>query len=150
MRVVIQRVSEASVTINRKVRVPIGQGLVVFVGIENEDNDEDVLWLSKKIVSLRIFDDVDEVPNLSVVEADGDILLISQFTLYAMTKKGNRPSYIRAAHPEIAIPVYEKFIAQLSLDAGKPITTGEFGADMQVHLINDGPLTIWMDSKVRE
>lgn len=150
MRVVIQRVSEASVTINRKVRVPIGQGLVVFVGIENEDNDEDVLWLSKKIVSLRIFDDVDEVPNLSVVEADGDILLISQFTLYAMTKKGNRPSYIRAAHPEIAIPVYEKFIAQLSLDAGKPIATGEFGADMQVHLINDGPLTIWMDSKVRE
>lgn len=150
MRVVIQRVCEASVTINRKVRVPIGQGLVVFVGIENEDNDEDVLWLSKKIVSLRIFDDVDEVPNQSVVEADGDILLISQFTLYAMTKKGNRPSYIRAAHPEIAIPVYEKFIAQLSLDAGKPIATGEFGADMQVHLINDGPLTIWMDSKVRE
>ncbi len=150
MRVVIQRVSEAAVTINRNATVPIGQGLVVFVGIENEDSDDDILWLSKKIVNLRIFDDAEKVPNLSVIDTRGDILLISQFTLHATTKKGNRPSYIKAARPEIAIPIYEKFISQLSADLGKPVHTGEFGADMQVQLINDGPLTIWIDSKMRE
>lgn len=150
MRVVIQRVSEAAVTIDKEATVPIGQGLVVFVGIENEDNEEDIQWLSKKIVNLRIFDDEIKVPNLSVIEAEGDILLISQFTLHALTKKGNRPSYIRAARPEIAVPIYKKFISQLSSDLGKPVATGKFGADMQVHFINDGPFTIWIDSKVRE
>ncbi len=150
MRVVIQRVSEAAVTINSAATVPIGKGLVVFVGIENDDNEEDILWLSKKIVNLRVFDDADKVPNLSVTEAEGDILLISQFTLHAMTKKGNRPSYIRAARPDIAIPIYEKFISQLTYDLGKKISTGVFGADMQVHLINDGPFTIWIDSKMKE
>lgn len=150
MRVVIQRVSEASVTINQSVKVPIGRGLVVFVGIENDDNEDDIVWLSKKIVQLRIFDDADKVPNLSVQEISGEILLISQFTLHAMTKKGNRPSYIKAARPEVAIPLYQKLITQLTSDFGKNISTGEFGADMQVQLINDGPFTIWIDSKNKE
>lgn len=150
MRAVIQRVSEASVTINQTTKVPIGRGLVAFVGIENEDNEEDILWLSRKIINLRIFDDADKIPNLSVKEISGEVLLISQFTLHALTKKGNRPSYIRAAKPEVAIPIYEKLIGQMSSDLGKNVSTGEFGADMQVQLNNDGPLTIWIDSKMKE
>ena|ERR1035437_4099245 len=147
MRVVIQRALEAGVLINGTVKRDIGNGLVVFVGIEDADNDEDVEWLSNKIVNLRIFDDENKVPNISVKDINGDILLISQFTLHAATKKGNRPSYIRASKPEIAIPLYEKMIKQLEADMGKAILTGEFGADMKVSLVNDGPVTIWIDSK---
>jgi D-aminoacyl-tRNA deacylase len=150
MRVVIQRALEAGVLINEAIKRDIGNGLVVFIGIEDTDNDEDVLWLSNKIVNLRIFDDEDKVPNISVKDINGDILLISQFTLHAATKKGNRPSYIRASKPEIAIPLYEKMIRQLEADLGKAIFTGEFGADMKVSLVNDGPITIWIDSKARE
>jgi D-aminoacyl-tRNA deacylase len=150
MRVVIQRASQASVTIDGKIKGEIGLGLVVFIGIEDSDNDEDLVWLSNKIVNLRIFDDENKVPNISVKDINGDILLISQFTLHAATKKGNRPSYIRASKPEIAIPLYEKMIKQLEADLGKPISTGEFGADMKVSLVNDGPVTIWIDSKAKE
>ena len=150
MRTVIQRVSKASVTIDNAVKSAIKVGLLVFAGIEDSDNEEDIKWLSNKIVNLRIFDDQNKVPNISVKEIDGDILLVSQFTLQASTKKGNRPSYLKASKPDIAIPLYEKFINQLETDLGKKIATGKFGADMKVELINDGPVTIMIDSKNRE
>lgn len=150
MRVVIQRVSEASVKIRGEVKSAIKNGLLVFLGIEETDTAEDIEWLCGKITRLRIFPDENEVMNLSVAETGGDILLISQFTLHASTKKGNRPSYIKSAKPEIAIPLYEHFIAKLEAESGKKIFTGEFGADMQVSLNNDGPVTIIIDSKNRE
>ena len=150
MRVLIQRVIKSSVTIDGKIKSSIGKGLLVLVGIEDADTNEDIQWLSQKIVNLRIFADAEGVMNLSVKEVEGEILLISQFTLHAATKKGNRPSYIKAAKPEVAIPLYENFVKQIEADLGKKIGTGEFGADMQVELINDGPVTIWMDSKNKE
>jgi len=150
MRAVIQRVAESTVRIAGQIHSEIGRGLLVLIGIEDEDKDDDIEWLSHKIVHLRIFDDDQGVMNISVKEAGGDILLVSQFTLQALTKKGNRPSYIRASKPEVAIPVYEKMIGQLTLNLGKPIFTGKFGADMKVHLMNDGPVTIYIDSKNRE
>lgn len=150
MRVVIQRVAHAGVTIDGKTRSRIGPGLLVLLGIEEEDRDEDIEWLSGKIVNLRIFNDNDGVMNIPVKGMGGDILLVSQFTLHASTKKGNRPSYIRAGKPDIAIPLYEKMISRLSADLGRDIQTGEFGADMKVELLNDGPVTILMDSKRRE
>lgn len=150
MRVVIQRVTEASVTINNKVNGAIAKGLLVLVGIEDNDTEEDIKWLSNKITGLRIFNDGEGVMNLSVTDVGGEILLISQFTLHASTKKGNRPSYIRASKPDKAVPLYEKMIAQLEHDLGKPVATGMFGADMKVALLNDGPVTIWIDSKNRE
>jgi D-tyrosyl-tRNA(Tyr) deacylase len=150
MRVVVQRVLQANVVIDNKVKSEIKNGLLVFVGIEDEDMEEDIIWLSNKIVNLRIFDDENKVPNISVKDMGGDILVISQFTLQASTKKGNRPSYIKASKAAIAIPLYEKFIIQLANALGKIIYTGEFGADMKVQLINDGPVTIWMDTKNRE
>ncbi|MFC5272211.1 D-aminoacyl-tRNA deacylase [Adhaeribacter terreus] len=150
MRVVIQRVSEASVKINGQLKGAIGQGLLVLAGFSASDTAEDLLWISKKLVQLRIFSDADDKMNLSVQDVGGEILLISQFTLFANTKKGNRPSYINAAPPTIAIPLYEQFIKQLETDLGKPIQTGEFGADMKVSLVNDGPVTIIIDSQQRE
>ena len=150
MRILIQRVSKASVLVKGKVTGAIENGLLVFAGIEDADTAEDVQWLSNKIVNLRIFDDENEVPNISVKDMDGDILLVSQFTLHANTKKGNRPSYIKAAKANVAIPLYEKLIQQLEMDLEKKIQTGIFGADMKVELINNGPVTIWMDSKSRE
>lgn len=150
MRVVIQRVTQASVTIGGKVRSAIENGLLVLLGIEEADGQEDVAWLSAKIVNLRIFNDDAGVMNRSVLETGGNILLVSQFTLHASTKKGNRPSYIKAGKPDTAIPLYEQMIAQLEKDLGKPVHTGEFGADMQVALLNDGPVTIIIDSKNRE
>lgn len=150
MRVVVQRVSKAEVAIENTAKAAIAKGLMILVGFENADTDDDIEWMSRKVVQLRIFDDTQHVPNLSVKDIEGDILLVSQFTLHAMVKKGNRPSYIRAARPETAIPLYEKFIAALQLELGKPIKTGVFGADMQVSLTNDGPLTIWIDSKMKE
>jgi D-tyrosyl-tRNA(Tyr) deacylase len=132
------------------VKSSIGRGLLVFVGIENADNREDIEWLSKKIINLRIFDDENGVMNRSIQEINGDILVVSQFTLHALTKKGNRPSYIRASKPEIAVPLYESFCSELTLQSGKEIKTGEFGADMKVELLNDGPVTIWIDTKNRE
>ena len=150
MRAVIQRVNNASVTIDNIVRSSIQNGLLVLAGIEDADNTEDIVWLSAKIVNLRIFNDENGVMNLSVKEIGGNILLVSQFTLHAATKKGNRPSYIKASKPEIAIPLYGQLIRQLEQDLGKPIATGEFGADMKVGLINDGPVTIMIDTKNRE
>jgi D-aminoacyl-tRNA deacylase len=150
MRAVIQRVSQASVTINRLTKRSIGTGIVVLLAIEEPDTVEDIEWLSGKIVRLRIFDDGEAVMNRSIQEANGEILLISQFTLFASTRKGNRPSYSRAASPQIAIPLYEAFIRKLTEDLGRPVQTGEFGADMQVHLVNDGPVTIIIDTKLRE
>ena len=150
MRCVIQRVSEASVTIAEKVKSSIGLGLLVLIGIEETDNDEDIEWLCGKISKLRIFNDEAGVMNCSVMDMNGEILLISQFTLQASTKKGNRPSYLKAAKPDFAIPMYEKFIFQLKKETGKKILTGEFGADMKVRLLNDGPVTIIIDSKNRE
>jgi D-aminoacyl-tRNA deacylase len=150
MRAVIQRVTEASVTIHGQVRSSIKNGLLVLVGIEDADNAEDVQWLSGKIVNLRIFNDTNGVMNLGIKEINGEILLISQFTLHAATRKGNRPSYIRASKPEIAIPLYETMVKQLENDLGKPIGTGAFGADMKVALLNDGPVTIIIDSKNKE
>ena len=150
MRGLIQRVARASVTINSAVFAEIKSGLLVFIGIEDADNNEDIEWLSNKIVNLRIFDDENKVPNISVKEIAGDILLVSQFTLHASAKKGNRPSYIKASKPEIAVPVYKKMIDQLEMDLGKKISTGEFGADMKVSLLNDGPVTIWIDTKNKE
>lgn len=150
MRAVIQRVIQASVTIEGKIHAAIEDGLLVLLGIEDSDTPEDIEWLSAKIVSLRIFNDINGVMNISIKEIHGDILLISQFTLHASTRKGNRPSYIRASKPEIAIPLYEKMIQQLSTDLGKFIKTGIFAADMNVELINNGPVTIMMDSKIRE
>ena len=150
MRAVVQRVTEASVSINNNRTDQIGKGFLVFLGIEDMDGDEDIEWLSGKISRLRIFDDNSGVMNLSLQEIGGQVLVISQFTLHASTRKGNRPSYIRAAKPEVAIPIYDKFIKQLSLDLGDKIHTGEFGAYMQVHLINDGPVTIIIDTKNKE
>lgn len=150
MRAVIQRVKKSSVTIEGKIHSQIGEGLLVLLGIEDVDNMEDIEWLSNKIVNMRIFDDENGVMNLSVKETNRDILVVSQFTLHASTKKGNRPSYIRAAKPEIAIPLYEKFLVQLQMDLGKKIFSGVFQAMMEVQLINDGPVTIWMDTKGKE
>ncbi len=150
MRVLIQRVIHASVKIDDKINSSIEQGLLVFVGIENADNDDDIEWVSNKIINLRIFDDENKIPNISVKDSNGDILLVSQFTLHALTKKGNRPSYIKASKPEIAIPIYQKLILRLQKDSGKKIQTGIFGADMKVSLLNDGPITIWIDSKNKE
>ncbi len=149
MIVVIQRVSEASVKIDEKIKASIGKGLVILLGIEEADNNEDIEWLTGKIINLRIFNDADGVMNVSVKDDGGDIIVVSQFTLHASTKKGNRPSYIKAAKPDIAIPLYEKFISALQVALGKPIQTGEFGADMKVGLVNDGPVTILIDSKNR-
>ena len=137
----------ASVTVDDEIFSSIGKGLVVLVGFEDADEKDDIIWLSNKIINLRIFDDEHSVPNLSVKETTGDILLVSQFTLQASTKKGNRPSYIRAAKPEIAIPIYKALISELENDLGKKISTGKFGADMKVSLVNDGPLTIIIDTK---
>jgi D-tyrosyl-tRNA(Tyr) deacylase len=150
MRGVIQRVSRASVTIDGKIHGQIKNGLLVLLGIEDGDTQQDIEWLSHKIVSLRIFNDENGVMNISLKDVKGDILLISQFTLHASTKKGNRPSYIRAGKPGLAIPIYEKMISQLSSDLGKEIQTGIFGADMKVELLNDGPVTIVIDTKSRE
>ncbi len=150
MKIVIQRVSQASVTIDSKIVADIQKGLLVLVGIEDADDQEDIDWLSGKIANLRIFEDANEVMNLSVKDSDGDIIVVSQFTLQASTKKGNRPSYIKAAKPEIAIPLYEKFVKKLELVLGKKVQTGEFGADMKVLLLNDGPVTIVIDSKNKE
>ena len=150
MRAVIQRVTRASVTIDGEIHGQINMGLLVLAGIEDADSPEDIEWLSGKIVNLRIFNDVHGVMNISLKDVDGDILLISQFTLHALTKKGNRPSYSKASKPEIAIPLYEKMIQQLEKDLGKEIKTGIFGADMKVELLNDGPVTIIMDTKKRE
>ena len=150
MRAVIQRVSHASVTINGNCKSAIKEGLLVLVGIEEADGQEDIEWLCKKIVNLRIFDDENGVMNKSVLDADGEILVISQFTLHASTKKGNRPSYIKAAKHEISVPLYENFCNELSISLGKQVGTGEFGADMKVELLNNGPVTIWMDTKNKE
>ncbi|MEO6455221.1 MAG: D-aminoacyl-tRNA deacylase [Ginsengibacter sp.] len=150
MRAVIQRVTQASVAIQQKIKSEIKSGLVVFVGIEDEDAMQDIQWLSNKIVNLRIFGDENKIPNISVKDIEGDILVVSQFTLHASTKKGNRPSYLKASKAEIAIPLYEQFIIQLATDLGKIVFTGEFGADMQVALINDGPVTIIIDTKNKE
>lgn len=150
MKVVIQRVSHSSVTIDSKIVAEIQHGLLVLIGIEDADNQEDINWLTSKIANLRIFADQNDVMNLSAKEHNGDVLIVSQFTLHALTKKGNRPSYIKAARPEIAIPLYEKFIAQMELEMGKKVQTGQFGADMKVALVNDGPVTIIIDSKNKE
>ena len=150
MRTVVQRVLKASVTIDNTVKSSIKVGLLVLVGFEDSDNEEDIKWLSNKIVNLRIFNDENEVPNISVKEINGDILVVSQVTLQASIKKGNRPSYLKASKPDIAIPLYEKFINQLETDLEKKIATGKFGADMKVELLNDGPVTILIDSKNRE
>jgi D-tyrosyl-tRNA(Tyr) deacylase len=150
MRAVIQRVTRASVTIGKKIKSEIGPGLVVLTGIEENDNDSDIDWLCNKIVNLRVFNDKDDVMNLSVIDILGNLLVISQFTLHAKTKKGNRPSYIRAAHPDIAVPLYNDFITELSRLTGKEVCTGEFGAMMQVELVNDGPVTIIIDTKNKE
>jgi len=150
MRVVIQRTQRASVTIEGTCKAQIGKGLLVLIGVQEQDNEEDIAWLSKKIVNLRIFDDENGVMNKSVIDVNGEILLISQFTLFASTKKGNRPSYIRAGRHEVTVPLYEKFCNALRNELGKEIDTGEFGADMKVELINDGPVTICIDTKNKE
>lgn len=150
MRVVIQRVAEASVTIEGTIKSQIGKGLLILLGIEETDSQEDIDWLVKKILGLRIFDDENGVMNKSIVDIDGEIIVVSQFTLMASYKKGNRPSYIRAAKHDISIPLYEKFCATLEQNFGKPIGTGEFGADMKVNLLNDGPVTICMDTHNKE
>ncbi|HCZ37300.1 MAG TPA: D-tyrosyl-tRNA(Tyr) deacylase [Cytophagales bacterium] len=147
MIAVIQRVTRASVTINHQIKSQIGLGLLVLVGIEDADTQEDIDWLSAKLVNLRIFEDEQGIMNVSVKDVGGDVIIVSQFTLHASTKKGNRPSYIKAAKPEVAIPLYEKFIAAVQLELGKPVQTGEFGADMKVELVNDGPVTILIDTK---
>ncbi len=150
MKALIQRVSNASVAINGQIKSSINGGLLILLGIEDADTNEDIEWLSAKIINLRIFADEQDIMNLSIKDCNGDIILVSQFTLHASTKKGNRPSYIKAAKPNIAIPLYEKMIQQLQIDLGKPIQTGEFGADMKVELLNDGPVTIIIDTKNRE
>jgi len=150
MRVVIQRVSTASVTVDHNIVSQINKGLLVFAGIENSDTTEDIVWISNKIVNLRIFNDENAIPNIALTEGGGDILLVSQFTLHAAIKKGNRPSYNRASKPENALPLFESLVVQLEKELGKKISTGVFGADMKVALLNDGPVTIWMDSKNRE
>jgi len=150
MRVVIQRASSASVSFGENIQASIRQGLVILIGIEDNDSGEDIEWLSSKIVNLRIFNDETGIMNLSLLQVEGDILLVSQFTLHASTKKGNRPSYIKASKPPVALPLYERMIKQLEKDLGKGISTGSFGADMQVALVNDGPVTIIIDSKNKE
>lgn len=150
MKIVIQRVSEASVVINKKKVASIEKGLLVLLGVVNEDTQEDIDWLCNKIVNLRIFPDENGVMNTSLLNSDGNIIIVSQFTLQASTKKGNRPSYIKAAKPDVAIPLYENFVSTLQDVLGKPVQTGEFGAEMKVHLVNDGPVTIIIDSKNRE
>lgn len=150
MRIVLQRVSSASVTIENQQKTSIGTGLLVLVGIEPSDTNEDIDWLTHKLVNLRIFDDASGVMNRSVIEANGEILVVSQFTLHASTRKGNRPSYIKAARPETAVPLYESFCSILEDRLGKTISTGTFGADMKVELVNNGPVTIIIDSKIRE
>ena len=150
MRLVIQRVTHASVTIESVLKSKIGKGLLILVGIEDADTDADINWLAQKVVNLRIFDDENGVMNRSVVDIEGEILIVSQFTLHAMTAKGNRPSYIRASKPDFAIPMYEKFCAKVSELLGKEVGTGQFGADMKVELLNDGPVTILIDSQRKE
>ena len=150
MKAVIQRVSQSSVTINNEIVAQIQQGLLVLVGIEDADNQEDVNWLTSKIANLRIFADENEVMNMSLKDIDGEMIVVSQFTLHALTKKGNRPSYIKASKPEIAIPLYESFVQQIEIELGKKVQTGQFGADMKVALLNDGPVTIIMDTKNKE
>ena len=150
MRVLVQRVSEASVVIENEICSEIGNGVLILVGIENGDNKEDIDWLCAKIAKLRIFPDVKGIMNLSLMDTNGEALVVSQFTLHASTKKGNRPSYIKAARPEFAIRLYEKFVSRLTQVLEKEIETGEFGADMKVRLINDGPVSIWIDSKSKE
>jgi D-tyrosyl-tRNA(Tyr) deacylase len=150
MKVVIQRVLEASVAIDSKIVAQIQKGLLLLLGIEDADNQEDIKWLTSKIVNLRIFEDHNNVMNLSLKDSNGDMIIVSQFTLHAATKKGNRPSYIKAAKPEIAIPLYESFITQMELELGKKVQTGKFGADMKVGLVNDGPVTIIIDTKNKE
>lgn len=150
MRAVIQRVNQASVEVEGKIIAEIASGLLILLGIESEDNTDDLEWLSGKIAKLRIFSDVNDLMNLSLLDINGDAIVVSQFTLHAATKKGNRPSFIKAAKPEIAIPMYEKFVFQLEKELGRKVQTGEFGADMKVRLLNDGPVTIFIDSKNRE
>ena len=150
MKSVIQRVSQSSVTINNEIVAQIQQGLLVLVGIEDADNQEDINWLTSKIANLRIFADENEVMNMSLKDIDGEMIVVSQFTLHALTKKGNRPSYIKASKPEIAIPLYESFIQQMEIELGKKVQTGQFGADMKVGLVNDGPVTIIIDTKNKE
>ena len=150
MRAVLQRVSKASVSIEGKIKSEINNGLLILIGCQNEDNDEDISWLTKKICNIRIFDDENKVMNKSIMDIGGDILVVSQFTLWASYKKGNRPSYLRAGSHEVTIPLYNKFCKQLEKELGKKIGTGEFGADMKVELINDGPVTICIDTKNRE
>lgn len=150
MRVLLQRVSHASVTIDGKERSRIGAGLLLLLGIEHDDGEEDIEWLVKKLLSLRVFEDSEGKMNLSILDEEGDILVVSQFTLHARVKKGTRPSFDRAARPEVAIPLYESFVAVLEDGLGKPVQTGEFGAMMKVELLNDGPVTIWIDSRNRE
>jgi D-tyrosyl-tRNA(Tyr) deacylase len=150
MRVVIQRVSEANVTIDQQEAARIGPGLLVLLGIEDADEQDDIDWLCRKISKLRIFNDSEGLMNLSVQDVEGELLVVSQFTLHASTKKGNRPSFIRAAKPDVAIPIYEKFVAWLGHLSGRPVESGEFGAEMKVGLVNDGPVTIIIDSKDRE
>lgn len=150
MRVLIQRVTHASVTIEGKIKSKIGNGLLVLVGIEDRDTDEDIEWLTGKIANIRIFDDENGVMNKSVLDIQGEVLVVSQFTLQALTKKGNRPSYIRASKADFAVPMYEKFCLSMEKKLGKEIGTGEFGADMKVELLNNGPVTIWIDSQNRE
>ena len=150
MRTFIQRVQHASVTIDGQLKSQIGKGLLVLVGIEDRDTQEDIEWLCKKIANLRIFDDENGVMNRSVTETEGEVMVVSQFTLHASTKKGNRPSYIHASKPDVAIPMYEAFCAEMGLQIGKEVQTGTFGADMKVELVNDGPVTIWIDSQNKE
>ena len=150
MKTVIQRVTRASVTVDGQVISKINAGLLILLGIENEDTKEDIEWLSRKIINLRIFNDEDGVMNKSIAAINGDVIVVSQFTLHAATKKGNRPSYIKAASPEVAVPLYEQFVKQMETDLGKKVGTGVFGADMKVDLLNDGPVTIIIDSKNKE
>jgi D-tyrosyl-tRNA(Tyr) deacylase len=150
MKTVIQRVSQSSVTINNEIVAQIQNGLLVLVGIEDEDQQEDIVWLASKIANLRIFADENDIMNLSVKEINGDVILVSQFTLHASTKKGNRPSYIKASKPEIAVPLYESFVLQMELELGKKVQTGRFGTDMKVSLVNDGPVTIIIDTKNKQ
>ena len=150
MKAVIQRVSQSSVTINNEIVAQIQQGLLVLVGIEDADNQEDINWLTSKIANLRIFADENEVMNMSLKDIDGEMIVVSQFTLHALIKKGNRPSYIKASKPEIAIPLYESFVQQIEIELGKKVQTGQFGADMKVGLVNDGPVTIIIDTKNKE
>ena len=150
MKAVIQGVSQSSVTINNEIVAQIHKGLLVLVGIEDADQQEDIVWLASKIANLRIFADENDIMNLSVKEINGDVIVVSQFTLHASTKKGNRPSYIKASKPDIAVPLYESFVQQMELELGKKVQTGRFGADMKVSLVNDGPVTIIMDTKNKE